>query len=630
MRKLSLIVILSLTILPASAGAVPVARERIAPYPEYVLTLDLRDQTGAPIDARVSVLDPVSGHCYGPADATEAVHESWSGHRYFYARDRVEVIVPLGAVRLLVAKGPEYTFCDEVIEIARDRTYAVQLQRLIDSNAYGWFSGDTHVHQAHGGAGATFNIDNQEMARVARAEDLSVTCVLSNGPSFNGGIDPVSDARHLLHYGMEYRSALYGHMGLLGMKSLVSTGCCLPGYPAFPLNREICDLAHAQGATVVSSHPLPMDPDLFMTTILAWPYSGLARGLPADALTGDIDAFDLFSYSNYSDAPTRQLWFDLLNLGLRLPLSVGTDASVNRLSDPPAGGYRVYVRPTASFSLDSWLEGLRAGRSFATNGPLLLDFSLDGKRPGETILLPENELRTVKGHLLLFSREPMEKLEIYWNGLMIASHALPLSRGWLVYNFNYQLPPEPGWVVARVTGSAAAPTTVGRPEQAVTSPIYLEIPERRFEPKLPALNRFDGWIRDLQTLVLQREVWADPAQMIGVWNDLEAARRRLHGRPSIDVEPPVVDRPLSPEAIVVTRVDRGTTQLFRAVGTGEALLEVFDVAGRLVRATEARSLPAVFTWDSSGEGRPVPSGLYFARVRGASATSPVQRVLVLR
>jgi hypothetical protein len=465
---------------------------------------------------------------------------------------------------------------------------------------------------------------------VARAEDLNVTCVLTNGPSFNGGIDPASDARHLLHYGIEYRSALYGHMGLLGMKSLISTGCCLPGYPAFPLNREICDLAHAQGATVVSSHPLPMDPAFFMTTLLAWPYSGLARELPSDALTGDIDAFDLFSYSNYSDAPTRQLWFDLLNLGLRLPLSVGTDASVNRLFDPPTGGYRVYVRPTDSFSLDSWLEGLRAGRSFATNGPLILDFTLNGKRPGDVLRLSAAGIQMVKCHLLLFSREPMEKLEIYLNGPKIVTHTLPHAAGWMVHDFTLALDSEPAWVVARVTGSTAAPTTVGRPEQAITSPIYMEVPERSFEPKLQALDRFDGWIRDLQTLVLQREVWADPGQMIGVWNDLETARHRLYGRPDIGVEPPVVDRPLDPEAIAVTRVDRGATHLFRAAGAGEAMLEIFDVAGRLVRVTEARDLPAVFTWDSTGEGGPVPSGLYFARVRGASASSPVQRVLVLR
>ncbi len=72
---------------------------------------------------------------------------------------------------------------------------------------------------------------------MARAEDLNVTCVLTNGPNFNGGIDPAGDARHLIHYGMEYRSALYGHMGLLGMKQphlhrLLPAG--LPGVPAQP------------------------------------------------------------------------------------------------------------------------------------------------------------------------------------------------------------------------------------------------------------------------------------------------------------------------------------------------------------------------------------------------------------
>jgi TolB protein len=629
-RHLSLIVILCLAVLPSAAWAIPAIRDRATPYPEYVLTLILKEQTGAPIDARVSVLDPVSGHCYGPADPTEAVYESWSGHRFFYARDRVEVIVPLGPLRILVAKGPEYTYSDEVIEVLRDRTYTVQLQRLIDPTEYGWFSGDTHVHQAHGGTGAAYTIDNQEMARVARAEDINVTCVLTNGPNFNGGIDPASDARHLLHYGIEYRSALYGHMGLLGMKSLIPTTCCLPGYPAFPLNSTICDAAHAQGATVVSSHPLPMDPAQFMTTILDWPYSGFARELPVDALSGGIDAVDIFSYSNYSDSAARQLWFDLLNLGLRLPLSVGTDASVNRYFDSPVGGYRVYVRPQGPFSLDSWLEGLRAGRSFATNGPLVLDFSLDRRRPGEVVRFSSDGYQTVKGHLLLYSREPLEKVEIYVSGLQIAAYNLPSKRGWFVHDFMLSLKAEPSWVVARVTGTKTAPPTVGRTEQAITSPIYLEAPDRRFEPKFQSLQRFDTWIRDLQTLVMDREVWADPGQMFRVWNDIEAVRLRLHGRPDGDVEPPVVERPLDPDAIAVTRLDRGTSHQFRATGTGEAVLEIFDVAGRLVRVTEARSLPAVFTWDSIGQTGPVPAGLYFGRVRGSSATSSVQRVLVLR
>ncbi len=629
-RHLSFITILSLTTLPSPTAAVPAARERIAPDPEYILTLELRDETETPIDARVSVLDPISGHCFAPADPTEAVYESWSGHRFFYARDRVEVIVPLGPVRVLVAKGPEYSYRDEVIEVVRNRTHTVRLRRLIDPNEFGWFSGDTHVHQAHGGAGAIYTIDDQEMARVSRAEDLNVTCVLTNGPNFNGGIDPAGDARHLIHYGMEYRSALYGHMGLLGMKQLISTGCCMPGYPAFPLNSTICDAAHAQGATVVSSHPVTMDPALFMTAILDWPYSGFARELPVDALLGGIDAIDVFSYSNYSDAPVRQLWFDLLNLGLRLPLSVGTDTAVNRLFSPPVGGYRVYVRLNDSLSLDSWLEGLRAGRSFATNGPLLMDFSLNGKRSGETLRLAADGGQTVKGKLVLFTREPMQKLEIYVNGPLMRTYTLPSTSGWMVYNFTFNLDSAPGWVVGRVTGSTAAPPTHGWQEQAVTSPIYLEVPDRRFEPKLQALERIDGWIRDLQTLVLQRGSWADPGQMIGVWNDLEGARHRLYGRPDTDVEPPVVERPLDPEAIVVTRADRGTSHLFRAAGTGEAVLEIFDVAGRLVRVSEAQALPTVFTWDSTSPTGPAPSGLYFARVRGASATSPVQRVLVLR
>jgi hypothetical protein len=134
-RDLWLIVILSLTALPSPTGAVPSIRDRIAPYPAYVLTLELRDETGAPIDARVSVLDPISGHCYGPVETAEPVYE-WAVS--ILQPDRVEVVVPrrgppAGRER---AESP-FTMRSST---SHDRTYTVQI-RLDDTNEYGWFSG---------------------------------------------------------------------------------------------------------------------------------------------------------------------------------------------------------------------------------------------------------------------------------------------------------------------------------------------------------------------------------------------------------------------------------------------------------------------------------------------------------
>ena len=70
---------------------------------------------------------------------------------------------------------------------------------------------------------------------------------------------------------------------------------------------------------------------------------------------------------------TAQVWYRLLNFGFRIPAAGGTDAMANFASlRGPVGMNRVYVRvPDGEVKVREWLEGLKQGRSFATNGPLL-------------------------------------------------------------------------------------------------------------------------------------------------------------------------------------------------------------------------------------------------------------------
>ncbi len=70
---------------------------------------------------------------------------------------------------------------------------------------------------------------------------------------------------------------------------------------------------------------------------------------------------------------TAQVWYRLLNLGFRIPAAGGTDAMANFASlRGPVGMNRTYVRvPDGEVKAEEWLEGLKRGRSFATNGPLL-------------------------------------------------------------------------------------------------------------------------------------------------------------------------------------------------------------------------------------------------------------------
>ena len=54
----------------------------------------------------------------------------------------------------------------------------------------------------------------------------------------------------------------------------------------------------------------------------------------------------------------------MLNAGLRLPASTGSDWYISSAN-------RVYAHSGVDFDYESWLQALKEGRTFITNGPAL-------------------------------------------------------------------------------------------------------------------------------------------------------------------------------------------------------------------------------------------------------------------
>lgn len=65
---------------------------------------------------------------------------------------------------------------------------------------------------------------------------------------------------------------------------------------------------------------------------------------------------------------TQELYYQILNCGLRIAPSAGSASGV---LPNPVGYNRVYVHLDGELTYERWFEGLRVGRSFVTNGPLL-------------------------------------------------------------------------------------------------------------------------------------------------------------------------------------------------------------------------------------------------------------------
>src|SRR2546430_7881369 len=158
------------------------------------------------------------------------------------------------------------------------------------------------------------------------------------------------------------------------------------------MNADVADLAHAQGALFGYVHPFDTPPDPSDTT------APLTYELPVDVALGKVDYLEVMGYSDHRI--TSGIWYRLLNCGFRIPAGAGTDAFPNfaSLRGPP-GLVRVFVRSGPALDRSSLMAGLKAGRTFVTNAPLL-EFTLGGREIGDEIRLPAGGGRlTARGGL---------------------------------------------------------------------------------------------------------------------------------------------------------------------------------------------------------------------------------------
>ena len=293
---------------------------------------------------------------------------------------------------MLATHGLEYAAVTKTVEVAANATAAasLRLERLMDLPARGWWSGDMHVHMNYGGA---YVNDPARLRAQAEAEDLHVVEDLIVNKEqripdmgrFSPDLDPVSTAATLIKHDEEYHTSWWGHTGHLGLKEhlilpIYAGYANTAAWSLFPDNSTIIDLAHAQGGISGYVHPLdPPAPDPAGADPLTY-------ALPVDVALGKADYVEVVGFSDHQT--TAGVWYRLLNAGFRLPTGSGTDAMANYASlRGPVGMNRVFARSGAKLDYRAWLAAIKAGKTFATNGPLLA-FTLDGREVGDEIALP--------------------------------------------------------------------------------------------------------------------------------------------------------------------------------------------------------------------------------------------------
>lgn len=528
-----------LRVIDVPGGAVQSVEPGRRLYREPVgrLRLIVLSRGSNPMAARVSIVGP-DGRNFAPDDAWRYADDGFArGERRFeygYFHTSGSSITPVPSVPLTVevSRGPEYRVFRKRVTVPTDSitTLRVVLERLADLPAEGWFSGDLHVHMNYGG---TYRNDPPHLAAQARAEDAHVVenlIVNKEGriPDigyFTGAPDSGSTTSTIIAHDQEYHTSFWGHAGLLGLRHNV----ILPGYAAYPntaaaslspTNAAVFDLARAQGAITGYVHPFDSYPDPADTT------KPITDELPVDVALGKVDYYEALGFVDDYGA-TAKVWYQLLNCGFRLPAGAGTDAMANFASlRGPVGMNRVFVKSGRPLEYRRWLAGLKAGRSFATNGPLL-GFMVQGKGIGEEVVLPAGEHQLI-ARITLRSYVPVEHLEVVGNGEVVAKIPLPGDRTTL--STSVSLPVHrSGWYLLRARGDAPAYPILDVYPYATTSPIYVSVGGKPVRSPRDA-EYFVAWISRLEAAALASKDWNSIAEKVGVLESIRAARAEFEAR----------------------------------------------------------------------------------------------------
>ena len=493
----------------------PITPTRLSPlYETAILRGRVLGPDGSVVPARIQILGS-DGRGYVPADAFHRVSPANEIH-YFHSTGEFEVMVPAGDVRVEALRGFEWIPADETISAPADRTATVELrmERLSDPSQSNWVSGDTHVHDLHEGR---YGLSQEEFFDQLRADDLHITNdlihmdgtkIMGRWGDLTGEDYPGSTDGYVLRYTQEFRGS-FGHVGLLGVHEFIMPligGTSGSPYPADGLKLMYLDSIRALGGIGGFMHPYTVGSETAGT-----PEWAAQSDIPIHTILGRGDFYDMVSIAS-DELASADMYYHMLNVGVRLPATGGTDNFSNVWRDPSGGTARTYARLDGPISWRTWIEAVRAGRTIATNGPLLFA-RVDGQEPGSEL----SSRRSVTVEVDLATIAPVEVIEIIVDGEV--AHTIAVRDGEHQLTVEESIPVAGSrWVAVRARGGKARYSGDSY-TFAHTTPVYFTDAPPNGASRASA-DFLAAVIEEIWRRVDQRDAWLMP-------DDREVYRRHL-------------------------------------------------------------------------------------------------------
>ena len=425
---------------------------------------------GVPVPARVSVTS-ASSHPMVP-DVGQLRFDGQNGIAFFYTDGVGTLTVPAGEVNVTAVQGLATPPVTQTVTLApgETRTVTLTLAPVWNARANGWLSGEHHFHLNYGGP---YTLEPGALIDMGRAEDLDVLTPMLANLAQRFEDQPLFAYRHVkakpwIIWSQEVRPHFFGHLGMLNSSALFWPWIWGPGYDVHQRddrpNAEALDWARAHGGMNTYVHPVPSE-----GPFSAAAPNGIPVGFVADAVQGKIDAIELACLWS-DERGTTDLWYRVLNAGLPMAITAGTDVMNNLYRTMAIGTTRVYVHPDRPGDVNSYFAALKAGRSFVSTGPML-DFHVGQAGPGQTVARGAGSAAWT---LDLHSAVAVDTVQIIVNGAVVETLAGLAAAGSKRYAGRVTLPVG-GWVAARASGAPtlAWPAMDSYPF-AHTAPVWID------------------------------------------------------------------------------------------------------------------------------------------------------------
>lgn len=409
-------------------------------------------------------------------------------HDHFAIDGSFEMTLPEGKYTYQIERGPEYLPVRNSVVVTAGQQVVVQaeLVRLCHLRKNGWYSGDLHIHRPPA-----------QIELLLGASDLDLGPVITwwNATNSWEAVPIPEDVRRKTKEGRwfdwmagedEREGGALLYFGLNTPLNLKVEGREFPSPMQFVEQAKLRD-SHVW---IDIEKPFWWDVPTWVATgkmnSIGLAHNHMHRGgVLGNEAWGRARDTDRLPGPHGNGFWTQEIYYHLLNAGIRIPPSAGSASGV---LNNPVGYNRVYVQLGGEMTWETWFQGLKEGRCFVTNGPLL-EATLNGNFPGARLELEVDGSGEFRLEAILNSVDPIQEVEVIFRGEVIRRIS---GNGEQTQKIDEVLKlKEPGWLLVRALSNQKETFRF-----ASTAPWWIERSGEAMPISVDSCRFFLRWLED--------------------------------------------------------------------------------------------------------------------------------------